>query len=95
MSLGVGLVILGIIGLILPVMPGWIFLIPGLVILADYFPPIRRLVNMLKARFEEARTAYSADGRKMRQSTTFSPASAHEHDNLNESVSAPESERIP
>jgi uncharacterized membrane protein YbaN (DUF454 family) len=49
---GIGLVLLGIAGLILPIMPGWIFLIPGLVILADYFPPVRRLVNWAKGKFE-------------------------------------------
>jgi uncharacterized membrane protein YbaN (DUF454 family) len=42
---GILLVILGLIGLLLPIMPGWVFLIPGLVILADYFPPVRRLVE--------------------------------------------------
>lgn len=57
-ALGIGLVILGIAGLILPVMPGWIFLIPGLMILADYFPPIRRLVDYIKARFRDAEAAY-------------------------------------
>jgi uncharacterized membrane protein YbaN (DUF454 family) len=45
---GIFLVLLGIIGLILPIMPGWIFLIPGLVILGDYFPPIKRLVEWAK-----------------------------------------------
>lgn len=52
--LGSLLVIVGIVGLILPVMPGWIFLIPGLLILGDYFPPIRRLVDWAKQRFAEA-----------------------------------------
>ena len=52
---GIGLVLLGIIGIILPVMPGWIFLIPGLVILADYYPPIKRLVDWAKAKMEKVR----------------------------------------
>lgn len=43
--MGVGLVILGIIGLILPIMPGWIFLIPGLMILAEQFPWLDRFLN--------------------------------------------------
>jgi uncharacterized membrane protein YbaN (DUF454 family) len=47
---GFGLVILGIVGLIMPIMPGWVFLIPGLVLLADYFPPVRRLLDWAKAR---------------------------------------------
>lgn len=45
------MVLLGIAGLILPIMPGWIFLIPGLIILGDYFPPAKRLVDWLKARY--------------------------------------------
>lgn len=47
---GIGLLIVGIIGLILPVMPGWVFVIPGLMILADYFPPIKRLLDWAKAK---------------------------------------------
>ncbi|MCE5308433.1 MAG: hypothetical protein LLG20_12410 [Acidobacteriales bacterium] len=47
---GILLVILGVLGLILPIMPGWVFLIPGLIILADYFPPIKRLVDWAKAK---------------------------------------------
>lgn len=54
-SSGIGLVILGVIGIIVPVMPGWIFLIPGLVILADYYPPIKRLVDWAKAKMEKVR----------------------------------------
>jgi uncharacterized membrane protein YbaN (DUF454 family) len=42
------LVILGVAGLILPIMPGWIFLIPGLVILSDYFPWAKKLLNWAK-----------------------------------------------
>jgi len=48
--LGIFIVSLGVLGLILPIMPGWIFLIPGLIILADYFPPIKRLVEWAKAK---------------------------------------------
>jgi hypothetical protein len=32
-TVGLGLVIVGIVGIILPVMPGWIFLIPGLILI--------------------------------------------------------------
>jgi uncharacterized membrane protein YbaN (DUF454 family) len=49
---GLGLVIVGIIGLIMPIMPGWVFLIPGLVILAEYFPALRRLVDWAKRAYE-------------------------------------------
>lgn len=54
---GIGLILVGIVGLILPIMPGWVFIIPGLVILGDYFPPAKRLVDWLKARFDQAREA--------------------------------------
>jgi uncharacterized membrane protein YbaN (DUF454 family) len=51
---GCGLVLLGITGLILPVMPGWIFLIPGLVILSEHYPPAKRLVDWAKRHAEKA-----------------------------------------
>jgi len=57
---GAGLTVLGILGLILPVMPGWIFLIPGLLILADYFPPLRRMVDWLKHKYEVEKQKYEA-----------------------------------
>jgi hypothetical protein len=51
---GIALLTVGILGLILPVMPGWIFVIPGLLILGDYFPPVRRLLDWAKRRAERA-----------------------------------------
>ena len=45
---GLVFLVLGVAGLLLPIMPGWVFLIPGLVILGDYFPPIKRLVTWAK-----------------------------------------------
>jgi uncharacterized membrane protein YbaN (DUF454 family) len=56
---GSGLVLLGIAGIILPILPGWVFLIPGLIMLADYFPPVRRLVEWAK---RKAGGEYSAGG---------------------------------
>jgi uncharacterized membrane protein YbaN (DUF454 family) len=49
---GIGLCLLGVIGWILPIMPGWPFMIAGLVILADFFPPLKRWLDWAKARFE-------------------------------------------
>jgi uncharacterized membrane protein YbaN (DUF454 family) len=43
------LVALGILGLILPVMPGWIFLIPGLIILSTKFQWAEKLLERLRA----------------------------------------------
>ena len=56
-SAGVGLILIGIVGLILPIMPGWVFIIPGLVILAEYSTRIRRLLDWARAKFEDARKA--------------------------------------
>jgi len=55
--LGFALLFVGIVGLLLPVMPGWIFVIPGLLILSEYFPPIRRLTEWAKARARRAGVA--------------------------------------
>jgi hypothetical protein len=52
---GFGLLLIGIIGLILPVMPGWVFIIPGLMILSDYFPPVKRLLDWAKSKYEAVR----------------------------------------
>ena len=51
---GVLLILIGIVGLILPVMPGWAFIIPGLMMLADYFPAARRLLEWGKSKVEGA-----------------------------------------
>jgi len=42
------LVLVGIIGLIMPIMPGWIFLIPGLVILGEHFVWAKKLTEWAK-----------------------------------------------
>ena len=47
-SLGVILVLVGLIGGLVPIFQGWIFGIPGLIILANYFPPAKRLLNWSK-----------------------------------------------
>jgi len=46
--MGFSLVLLGLLGLVLPIMPGWIFLIPGLIILSDHFPIVKRLLDWAK-----------------------------------------------
>lgn len=53
-SLGIFLVVLGIIGWILPIVPGWPFLIPGLIILGDYIPAVKRLVGWAKTKVPES-----------------------------------------
>ena len=54
---GILLIIVGIIGLILPVMPGWVFIIPGLAMLGEYFPPIRRLNEWAKAKWDKVKAS--------------------------------------
>ena len=49
-TIGVILVLIGIIGGFIPIFQGWIFGIPGLVILSNYFPPIKRLLRWAKAK---------------------------------------------
>ena len=47
-ALGIILVIIGLIGGLIPIFQGWVFCIPGLIILADYFPPIKQLLIWAK-----------------------------------------------
>jgi len=47
-SLGLILVVLGLIGGFIPIFQGWVLGIPGLIILANYFPPIKRLLIWAK-----------------------------------------------
>jgi len=53
-GLGITLVIIGIIGGFIPILQGWMFMIPGLIILSDYFPPVKRLLNWAKKRARKA-----------------------------------------
>jgi len=46
-SLGCVLVAVGVAGLLLPILPGWIFLLPGLALLST-FPRVKRLIDPLK-----------------------------------------------
>ena len=47
-TFGIILVIIGLIGGLIPIFQGWIFGIPGLIILADYFPPVNNLLVWAK-----------------------------------------------
>ena len=47
-TFGIILIIIGLIGGLIPIFQGWIFGIPGLIILADYFPPVNRLLVWAK-----------------------------------------------
>ena len=45
---GIVLVIIGFIGGLIPIFQGWIFGVPGLIILANYFPPIKKILKWAK-----------------------------------------------
>ena len=49
--LGIILVFIGIIGGLIPVFQGWVFGVPGLIILAEYCPPLKRIVNWAKKKY--------------------------------------------
>ena len=40
--LGIILIIIGLIGGIIPIFQGWVFGIPGLMLLGSVFPPVKR-----------------------------------------------------
>ena len=54
-TLGFLLVIIGLIGGLIPIFQGWVFGIPGLVILADYFPPVKRILDWAKSKYGNER----------------------------------------
>lgn len=47
---GTALVVLGILGLLLPILPGWIFLIPGLAVLSTATPKVRLFLRAIRDR---------------------------------------------
>jgi len=51
--IGVILVIIGIIGGFIPIFQGWIFGIPGLLLLSSVFPPLRKWVDHLKEKIRD------------------------------------------
>ena len=50
-ALGITLLTIGLIGGLIPVFQGWVFGIPGLIILADYLPPVKRLLKWAKKKY--------------------------------------------
>jgi hypothetical protein len=51
--MGVILVIVGLIGGLIPIFQGWIFGIPGLLLLSSVFPPLRKWVDKVKAKMRK------------------------------------------
>ena len=50
--IGLILLIIGLIGGLIPVFQGWVFGIPGLIILSDYFPPFKRVLIWSKKKMK-------------------------------------------
>ena len=46
--IGIILILIGFVGGLIPIFQGWIFGIPGLIILAKYFPPVKRFLMWAK-----------------------------------------------
>tara|TARA_A100001011_G_scaffold270005_1_gene279248 strand:+ start:134 stop:328 length:195 start_codon:yes stop_codon:yes gene_type:complete len=51
-AFGIILVLVGIVGGLIPIFQGWVFGIPGLIILAEYFPPLRKILDWAKDKYE-------------------------------------------
>ena len=52
-ALGIILIIIGLIGGLIPIFQGWLFGLPGLIILANYFPPAKRILIWIKKRLKK------------------------------------------
>ena len=44
-TLGIILIVIGFIGGLIPIFQGWMFGIPGLMLLGSVFPPVKRLTK--------------------------------------------------
>jgi uncharacterized membrane protein YbaN (DUF454 family) len=53
---GLGMLIVGVIGWILPIMPGWVFFVPGLVLLSKEFHWAKKLLGWLRSKFPKQTT---------------------------------------
>lgn len=50
---GVVLVVIGLIGGLIPIFQGWMFGIPGLLLLSSVFPPLRKWLDKMKAKIKK------------------------------------------
>lgn len=73
---GIALILIGIVGLIMPIMPGWVFIIPGMALLADYFPPFRRLLEWGRRKLEEETGPHLRKWKQSREQTGPEPPAA-------------------
>ena len=50
--IGIILVLVGLIGGLIPIFQGWVFGIPGLIILSKYFPSIKKILKKVRKKNE-------------------------------------------
>ena len=53
-TLGIILVFIGIIGGLIPIFQGWVFGIPGLIILSEYFPRLKNFLDWAKNKYKKS-----------------------------------------
>ena len=63
-ALGYGFLGLGLVGIIAPILPGWIFIFVGLFILARFAPWARRLLDWFRGRHPALRRVIDAAERR-------------------------------
>ncbi len=54
-ALGILFLVLGALGLLLPIMPGWLFIALGILVLSPDVPLFQRMVHWLEDRFPRVR----------------------------------------
>ena len=59
---GIVLVVLGLIGGLIPVLQGWMFGIPGLILLAKHFKWAKRILDWAKKRWDGVKAGGPAGG---------------------------------
>ncbi len=64
-ALGWGFLLLGVAGLVLPVLQGWLFIAIGALLLSPDIPAFARLMSWLEARFPRLRSAIQAARRRI------------------------------
>ncbi len=78
-ALGIGCVLFGIIGGLVPILQGWMFIALGATLLAPDFPPARRAMNWVYRRWPKVRRLVPRRYRRMgRAATPTSPAASSE-----------------
>lgn len=78
-AIAIGLTLVGLSGLILPILPGWIFLIPGLLLLSRETGVGRKSILQLKCWYRSKSRKHLRRHRKAekRESGTDEPGEAH------------------